>query len=95
MDGRQFMNSPSIKLDRELKLHLEALETDAPVYVEIVPVPNGWRGLLRQLRDAASGGVAYNVVDLTSISATLPRWLIERIALRRDVAAVRLGEVDE
>lgn len=84
-----------MKIDHDLRHRLDSLRADAAVDVEIVPMQIRWKGLLRQLREGAQAGVAYNVVGLTSISATVPKWLVERIATRRDVVAIRLAEVDQ
>ncbi|MEM7417881.1 MAG: hypothetical protein AAF389_20505 [Gemmatimonadota bacterium] len=86
------MDSLTTKLDADLRRHMEPLGSDASVPVEIVPLQNRWRGLLGQLRSGTAAGIAYNVISLTSISATLPKWLVERIARRRDVVSIRLGQ---
>ena len=86
------MTSPDLKLDPALVERLGRLDRDSRISVEIVPIQNRWGGLLLHLRGAAAWGVEYIVVDLTSISATLPRWLIEAVAKRRDVVTVRLQE---
>lgn len=84
------MNSLSIKVDAPLRERLDQVGDQTRLHVEIVPLQSRWRGLLGQLRAAPGAGVEYNVIDQTSISATLPKWLIEAIAVRRDVVAVRL-----
>lgn len=89
------MDSPLTKIDGDLRRRLDGLRSDAPVDVEIVPRQSRWKGLLRQLRDGSQSGVAYNVVGLTSISATVPKWVVERIATRRDVVSIRLAEVEQ
>lgn len=89
------MDSPQTKIDVDLRHRLETLRSDAAVDVEIVPMQVRWNGLLRQLRDGGQSGVAYNVVGLTSISATVPKWLVERIATRWDVVSIRLSEVEQ
>ncbi len=89
------MNSRSPKIDGPLKERLEQVGDDTRLSVEILPLQNRWQGLLRHLRNTAASGIEYNVIDLTSISATLPKWMIERIATRRDVISVGLGEEEK
>lgn len=88
------MNSLTLKLDPALQRRLDQIDDDTRLSVEIVPIQNRWLGLLRNLREAVAVGVEYNVVDLTSITATLPKALIAGIAERPDVVSVRLGEDD-
>lgn len=88
------MNSPSAKLDAHLQERLRQVGDDVRLTIEIVPLQNRWKGLLDRLRSTTATGVEYNVIDLTSISATLPKWLIEHIALRPDIITVRLLEDD-
>ena len=86
------MNSPSSKVGLLLRERLREVSEDARLTVEIVPLQNRWLGLLDRLRSTSAEGVEYNVIDLTSISATLPRWLIEDIARRPDIVQLRLLE---
>lgn len=88
------MNSPQAKIDALLRARLSEVDRDTHLLVEIVPLQNRWRGLLEHLRRAPATGVEYNVIDLTSISATLPRWMIEALAERQDIVALRLAEED-
>lgn len=83
------------KLDHELRQHLETGDPESPVAVLILPLQNRWPGLVEHLRRSSVDGVSFNVIDLTSISATLPGWLVEKIAERPDVVAVRLSGDDQ
>lgn len=84
------MNSSLHKMDSDLRARLDELTDETNVHVEIIPQQYRWPGLLRHLRTGASSGASYNVMDLTAISAHLPKWLIEATVERRDVVRVRL-----
>lgn len=88
------MNSPGAKVDAQLQERLREIGDDVRLAIEIVPLQNRWKGLLDRLRSTTATGVEYNVIDLTSISATLPKWLIEDIGRRPDIIAMRLLEDD-
>ena len=86
------MNSLLTKADRALLDRIARIRDGDAVAVDIVPVRYRWRGLLRQLRAGAADGVEYNVIDLTTISATVPARMIAAIAARGDVAELHLRE---
>jgi hypothetical protein len=79
-----------MKADRRLLELLERMRDGESVQVDIIPVQDRWRGLLRQLRAGAPDGVEYNVIDLTTVAATVPARMLPTIAARRDVAELHL-----
>ena len=85
------MNSLATKVDHALRTRLRELDDHDVIGIEIIPRQHRWRGLLRHLRSSAAQDVEYNVIDLCQISALVPKWMIEAIAERRDVALVRLS----
>lgn len=86
------MNSGGLKVAAALRARLSEANEHDRFRVDIVPVQRRWRGLLRHLRSGNEPEVEYNVIDRASISAQLPKWLIEAIAERPDVVVVTLSE---